>query len=273
VGVAVTGLKYTASWLQKPGASAYCLPAVGLLVRSALAPTTSHLPAHACRAAAYAAALSGREDSEDALSPQRGRRTSTAAPASGSRQSEGHLGSSPGEPSAVQGEGPGSEGGEGAFSPPGAAARRARQQQQQAAAPGGRSSPQGSWNSHDERPVQAKGAYSFQNADATSLPPNNRRASVLGGAEVPSSSAAASAASDAGPLPAGFPKDLPSPEALSAAAAKDAGPVVDMLGEYLARCLFSRTWQLREAALAHLAKELAGGSLPGLEGGSGKLGS
>lgn len=247
---------------------------MGLLVRSALAPTTSHLPAHACRAAAYGAALSGRDDSEDALSPQRGRRTSTAAPASGSRQSEGHRGSLLVELSAVQGEGPGSEGGEGAFSPPGAASRRAeQQQQQQAAAPGGRSSPQGSWNSHDERPVQAKGAYSFQNADATSLPPNNRRASVLGGAEVPSSSAAASAASDAGPLPAGFPKDLPSPEALSAAAAKDAGPVVDMLGEYLARCLFSRTWQLREAALAHLAKELAGGSLPGLEGGSGKLGS
>lgn len=62
------------------------------------------------------------------------------------------------------------------------------------------------------------------------------------------------------------PADLPSPEALSAVDAKDAGPLAEVAGEYLARCVFSRTWQLREAALVWLAKELEGGRM---EGGSG----
>ena len=39
---------------------------------------------------------------------------------------------------------------------------------------------------------------------------------------------------------------------------KDAGPLEELLGEYLVRCLFSKaSWQLREAALAHAAVDLA----------------
>lgn len=62
--------------------------------------------------------------------------------------------------------------------------------------------------------------------------------------------------------------DLAAPESLSAADAKDAGPLIDLAGEYLARCLHSRTWQLREAALAALARDLAAGRVQGVASGS-----
>lgn len=59
-------------------------------------------------------------------------------------------------------------------------------------------------------------------------------------------------------LPPGFPPDLPAPEALSPADAKDAEALTDILGEYTARALFSKTWQLREAALMSIEKVLQG---------------
>lgn len=62
--------------------------------------------------------------------------------------------------------------------------------------------------------------------------------------------------------------DLAAPEPLSAADAKDAGPLIDLAGEYLARCLHSRTWQLREAALTALARDLAAGRVQGVAAGS-----
>ena len=45
---------------------------------------------------------------------------------------------------------------------------------------------------------------------------------------------------------------LGAPEPLSAAAAKDAGDIPDVLGMHLARCLYSKSWQLREASLQQL---------------------
>lgn len=53
------------------------------------------------------------------------------------------------------------------------------------------------------------------------------------------------------PPPDGFPADLPVPEALKRTETSDALEFV--VGEYLARCLTSKTWQLREAALSYLA--------------------
>jgi hypothetical protein len=50
--------------------------------------------------------------------------------------------------------------------------------------------------------------------------------------------------------------DLPGPEPLSAAAAKDAGPLIDLFGAYVAQCFYSRTWSLREAAVRKMALEL-----------------
>ena len=55
-------------------------------------------------------------------------------------------------------------------------------------------------------------------------------------------------------LPPGFPPDLPAPEALSLADAKDAETLIDILGEYTVQALFSKTWQLREAALMSVEK-------------------
>lgn len=55
--------------------------------------------------------------------------------------------------------------------------------------------------------------------------------------------------------------DLPPPDAFSAADAKDAAPLADLVGEYLARCAYSKSWQLREAALARVTADLESGAL------------
>lgn len=43
--------------------------------------------------------------------------------------------------------------------------------------------------------------------------------------------------------------ELPQPEPLSAAVAKQAEVVVEALGEYIARCIYSKHWSLREHAV------------------------
>ena len=48
------------------------------------------------------------------------------------------------------------------------------------------------------------------------------------------------------------------PEALSVASLKIAGDIPDVLGDHLARCLFSKSWQLRESALQQLQEVLQG---------------
>ena len=52
------------------------------------------------------------------------------------------------------------------------------------------------------------------------------------------------------PRPDDFPADLPVPEDLQRTETSDA--LESLVGEYLARCLHSKTWQLREAALSYL---------------------
>ena len=67
----------------------------------------------------------------------------------------------------------------------------------------------------------------------------------------------ASAAPDA---PEGFPPGLPSPEPLADAHAKSAQSLEQFAGEFVARCVYSRNWHLREASLVYLqghAEELA----------------
>eukprot|EP00878_Enallax_costatus_P018713 GHUV01019714.1.p1 GENE.GHUV01019714.1~~GHUV01019714.1.p1 ORF type:complete len:592 (+),score=256.35 GHUV01019714.1:204-1778(+) len=61
------------------------------------------------------------------------------------------------------------------------------------------------------------------------------------------------------PAPSGWPGDLPPPELLSAGASKDAEPVTDIAGEYVAAAFFSKNWQLRDAAAAWLADLVANG--------------
>ena len=67
-------------------------------------------------------------------------------------------------------------------------------------------------------------------------------------------------------LPEGFPPDLPAPEPLPLADAKDAEALVDAVGEYTVRALYSKTWQLREAALMSIEKVLKGGGVQGHKG-------
>lgn len=57
------------------------------------------------------------------------------------------------------------------------------------------------------------------------------------------------AGSDVGAPPEGWPKELPHPEPLSPANAKEADDVLELLGPYTAAALYSKTWQLREAGL------------------------
>ncbi|CEL99170.1 unnamed protein product [Vitrella brassicaformis CCMP3155] len=69
---------------------------------------------------------------------------------------------------------------------------------------------------------------------------------------------------EAAPPPPSFPPDkhplrgvpnveeLPAPEGISPSFSKEAGPLIDLFGEYLIRCLYSKTWHLREAAVLKL---------------------
>lgn len=51
-------------------------------------------------------------------------------------------------------------------------------------------------------------------------------------------------------------EDLPVPELIRPAVEAEAGPVVGVFGDYLARCFFSKTWSLREAALRAIVRDL-----------------
>lgn len=59
-----------------------------------------------------------------------------------------------------------------------------------------------------------------------------------------------------GQPPEGWPKDLPHPEPLAPSHIKEADDISELLGDYVAACLYSRIWQLREAALLQLSKYL-----------------
>eukprot|EP00743_Colponemidia_sp_Colp-15_P004277 GILK01004614.1.p1 GENE.GILK01004614.1~~GILK01004614.1.p1 ORF type:complete len:582 (-),score=111.33 GILK01004614.1:353-1981(-) len=56
----------------------------------------------------------------------------------------------------------------------------------------------------------------------------------------------------------GVPKveDLPPPEPLTLAVAKEAEPLISIFGEYLVQCFYSKVWNLREAALQKVKLEL-----------------
>lgn len=45
---------------------------------------------------------------------------------------------------------------------------------------------------------------------------------------------------------------------MSSADAKDASELTGVLEEYVLRCLFSKNWQLREAALQYIERQLSG---------------
>jgi hypothetical protein len=55
-----------------------------------------------------------------------------------------------------------------------------------------------------------------------------------------------------GTPPAGWPTGLGHPEALSPTNAKEADDICELLGPYVAAAMYSKVWQLREAALQQL---------------------
>ena len=158
--------------------------------------------------------------------------------------------------------------------------------------------PGGDWKAYDERPARAKGAYdlgSIEQLDARTPPPGaaplrriDENAATIGGVAVNTNNinnkrssnsnsnagySAAAAASQAPPLPVppGFPSELPQPEPLSSDDQKESGPMEDLVGEFLTRCLYSKTWQLREAGMTTIAHQVGNNnssSLPGLDGNS-----
>lgn len=107
----------------------------------------------------------------------------------------------------------------------------------------------------------AGGALS--SAKAAALYSGGAAGSMPGDAGIPAGSGALGGTSCAAPAPAGWPGDLPPPEALSGASAKDADPVVEVAGEFVAAAYFSRNWQLRDAAAAWLGDLVANGRLNG----------
>ncbi|BDA42164.1 Centrosomal protein of 104 kDa [Coccomyxa sp. Obi] len=106
---------------------------------------------------------------------------------------------------------------------------------------------------YDERPAVARGSYTAAAAAPPAAAPAARALNM--------ERASAAAADSAGPPPVGWPGDLPQPEPLSAADAKEASDLSGVLEEFLVRCLFSKNWQLREAALQYLEKRLSGQEL------------
>ncbi|PNW77316.1 hypothetical protein CHLRE_10g431150v5 [Chlamydomonas reinhardtii] len=103
---------------------------------------------------------------------------------------------------------------------------------------------------YDERPAMGRGRYT---------PSEEQMAAVSAARKAP----VHQAEDDGVSAPAGWPGDLPAPEQLAGAIAKDAEALGDMAGEYVARAFFSKNWQLRDAAVAYLTKEVSSGGMEG----------
>ena len=57
--------------------------------------------------------------------------------------------------------------------------------------------------------------------------------------------------------------NLPAPEAIPGPLTGEAEPFIEMFGEHIARCLFSRNWQLRESGVDEVCKCIIDGSVKG----------
>ena len=146
------------------------------------------------------------------------------------------------------------------------------------------------WRSYDERPARAAGVYditNFEDLNADSAPPGAVITSSNRGENAPlrpidenadhhgsnpgqqTTTAAAAQHMPCPPAPAGFPSELPLPEPLSQDDAKESGPIEVVIGEFLTRCLYSKSWQLREAGITAIATAVCTSSpdaLPRLDG-------
>lgn len=97
---------------------------------------------------------------------------------------------------------------------------------------------------YDDRPVPGKGNYSSTTGSASPdgvpshvMPPTKQDKNTR-------------------PPPDGFPADLPAPETLSSTQFKKAEVLFPIVGEYIASCIFSRNWQLRDAGILRVIETI-----------------
>jgi len=97
-----------------------------------------------------------------------------------------------------------------------------------------------------------------QQPSSPSSLPQNQTTSTIG---IVNNNAATTATIDEiddslGPVPAGFPLDLPPPSPPVAGDMKNIEMLAPIAGEYVSRAVFSKNWQLREAALNKVSSDI-----------------
>ncbi|GLC37245.1 hypothetical protein PLESTB_001144100 [Pleodorina starrii] len=102
---------------------------------------------------------------------------------------------------------------------------------------------------YDERPAMGRGRYTPTEDQMVAAALQRQMAPTTSDSSLPA--------------PPGWPGDLPSPEPVPGPVAKEAEALEDLAGEYVARAFFSKNWQLRDAAVVWLAKEVSSGGFEG----------
>ena len=120
------------------------------------------------------------------------------------------------------------------------------------------------YQSYDDRPVEGGGKSLAEHMEVL----DREEAARVARGEAPNIAASAKGAVEAEAVDGAANRsrsntlesmkggEPPEPEPLSAADAKDAQPLIRLFGERSITCAYSRTWSLREAALAKLEKDM-----------------
>jgi centrosomal protein CEP104 len=121
----------------------------------------------------------------------------------------------------------------------------------------------GDGNNNNKKSSRALGSpviIQHQPSSTSSLPQNQATPTVGFINKTAAAAAAAAAAADdddsLGPIPVGFPSDLPPPSPPIAGDMKNIEMLAPIAGEYVSRAAFSKNWQLREAALNKISTDI-----------------
>ncbi|KIZ03119.1 Nephrocystin-3 [Monoraphidium neglectum] len=130
---------------------------------------------------------------------------------------------------------------------------------------------------YEERPAVARGALALASEGGGGGAPGFGDEAGLVDADPSAVSAAAlfggsgggggpgSGATVEAPAPPGWPQELPPPEPVAGAAAKEAEAVAELAGDYVAAAFFSRNWQLRDAGIAWVTDLVRNGKVSGAD--------
>ena len=126
---------------------------------------------------------------------------------------------------------------------------------------------------YDDRPAVSKAAMAhgasgdtparFREVDPSAIGGNNDEvpAGASGRVQYPEEEGGLSPGAAGGEAPEGYSADLPPPEPIPPALEKDAGPVIDAFGEYTAKCMYSKNWMHREAAMQKMEQQVTAGEV------------